>query len=220
MENVDLTAVDAVLLDMDGTLVNSDAAVERSWHRWAEEFAVDPGTVMAIAHGSPAERTVRRVRPDLDAAGAKAAAARQLQFEYEDLADVTAAPGAHRLLTVLAQLGIAWAVVTSADARLARLRLEAAAIRPPVLVTVEDVTAGKPDPEGYLRAARLLGVPPTRCLVVEDAEPGIRAGHGAGMPVATLRELPGDLPLRDLADLADRFTHLRRNAKEGMAPLS
>ena len=176
MEHVDLTAVDAVLLDMDGTLVNSDAAVERSWHRWAEEFAVDPGTVMAIAHGSPAERTVRRVRPDLDAAGAKAAAARQLQFEYEDLADVTAAPGAHRLLTVLAQLGIAWAVVTSADVRLAQLRLDAAAIRPPVLVTVE------------------------------DAEPGIRAGRGAGMPVATLRELPGDLPLRDLADLAERFT--------------
>jgi sugar-phosphatase len=212
---VDLTVVDAVLLDMDGTLVNSDAAVERSWHRWAEEFAVDPAAVMAIAHGSPAERTVRRVRPDLDAAGTRAAAARQLQLEYEDLADVTATPGAHRLLTVLTQLGIAWAVVTSADARLAQLRLGAAAIRPPVLVTVEDVTAGKPDPEGYLRAARLLGVPPARCLVVEDAEPGIFAGRGAGMPVATLRELQGDLPLRDLADLAERFTHRSGMPRQG-----
>jgi mannitol-1-/sugar-/sorbitol-6-phosphatase len=218
MEHVDLTAVDAVLLDMDGTLVDSDAAVERSWHRWADEFAVDPAEVLAIANGSPAETTVRRVCPGLDAAGARAAAGRQLQFEYEDLADVTATPGAHRLLSVLDRLGIAWAVVTSADARLARLRLGAAAIRPPVLVTFEDVTAGKPDPEGYSRAARLLGVPPARCLVVEDAEPGIRAGHDAGMPVAALRGLPGDLTIRDLAELAERFTRRHPGAREGIAP--
>jgi sugar-phosphatase len=209
MEHVDLAAIDAVLLDMDGTLVNSDGAVERSWRRWSREFAVDPARVLAIAHGSPAVRTVQRVRPDLDPAAAAVAAGRQLQFEYEDLADVAAMPGAHRLLAVLDRLRISWAVVTSADVRLAQLRLRAAGIAPPVLVTFEDVKAGKPDPEGYLLAARLLAVRPESCLVVEDAEPGIRAGHSAGMRVATLRGLPGDLPLHDLAELAGQFAAAR-----------
>lgn len=206
---VDLTAIDALLLDMDGTLVDSDAAVERSWRRWAQEFAIDPARLLAIAHGSPAVRTVRRLRPDLDAAGAAAAAGRQLQFEYEDLADVTATRGAHQLLAVLDQMHISWAVVTSADARLAHLRLNAAGIRPPTLVTVDDVVAGKPDPEGYLHAAQLLKVIPPRCLVVEDAQPGIQAGQAAGMWVATLRGLPGDLLLRDLTDLAERLSRSR-----------
>jgi sugar-phosphatase len=212
MNHTDLAAIDAVLLDMDGTLVNSDGAVERSWRRWSREFAVDPARVLAIAPGNPVARTVQRIRPDLDPAAAAMAAGRQLQFEYEDLADVTAMSGAHRLLAVLDRLHLPWAVVTSADVRLAHLRLRAAGITPPVLITSEDVKVGKPDPEGYLLAARLLAVTPESCLVVEDAEPGIRAGHAAGMRVATLRGLrglPGDLPLRNLAELAGRFASAR-----------
>ena len=65
---MNLADVQAVLLDMDGTLVDSDAAVERAWRTWAGEYRTDPGRVLAIAHGSPAERTVRRVRPDLSGA--------------------------------------------------------------------------------------------------------------------------------------------------------
>jgi len=72
-------------------------------------------------------------------------------------------------------------------------------------VTAEDVSAGKPDPEGYLRAAELLGVDPARCLVVEDAEAGVLAGRAAGARVAALKGLPADLTVADLADLADRL---------------
>ncbi|WP_206066524.1 HAD-IA family hydrolase [Nonomuraea composti] len=199
----DLTAIRAVLLDMDGTLVDSDASVERAWTLWAKEYDVDLGAVLAVAHGSPAARTIRRLLPGLDDEEVAAATRRQHALQYEDLADVTAAPGAHPLLATLARLGLPWAVVTSADGRLARARLRAAAIDAPLLLTIDDVRAGKPDPEGYLEAARRLGVAPSACLVVEDSEPGLAAGRAAGMPVAALRGLPGDLSLPDLNRLAD-----------------
>jgi sugar-phosphatase len=193
----------AVLLDMDGTLVDSDAAVERAWTTWAGEHGVDPAAVIAIAHGSPADRTVAVLLPGLDEDGVARAAARQLALQYTDLADVVAMPGAHRLVEVLERRALPWAVVTSADRRLARARLAIAGIAPPVLVTVEDVTEGKPDPEGYLAAATALAVPPARCLVVEDSEPGLTAGRAAGARTAALRGLGGDLRLDDLGQLAD-----------------
>jgi len=200
--DLDLSVVDAVLLDMDGTLVDSDAAVERAWTVWANEYGVEPAAAIAIAHGSPAERTVRHLRPELDAGAIAISAARQLELQYDDLSDVTPTPGAHELLAVLARLGIPWAVVTSADVRLAKARLGAAGITAPLLITFEDVTAGKPHPQGYLLAAEALGVAPGRCLVVEDAEPGLDAGRAAGAMTAALKDLVGDLCLDDLGQLA------------------
>jgi sugar-phosphatase len=200
---VDLSHIAAVLFDMDGTLVDSDAAVERAWRVWSAEQGVDPAAALAIAHGSPADRTVRRLLPALDDAGVAAAAARQLELQYDDLTDVVPTPGAHELLATLGRLRLPWAVVTSADLRLAKARLGAAGIVPPVLVTVEDVTAGKPHPEGYLRAAELLGVPPARCLVVEDAEVGLAAGRAAGAATAALKGLDGDVRLPGLGRLAE-----------------
>jgi sugar-phosphatase len=199
---VDLTHVRAVLLDMDGTLVESDAAVERAWRVWARQYGLAEEDALTLAHGRPAESTARLLLPGLDDDAVLLAAQRQLSLQYDDLSDVSATPGAHELLGVLADRQLPWAVVTSADVPLARARLGAAGIDPPVLVTVEDVTAGKPDPEGYLLAARRLGVPPEECLVVEDSAPGIDAGRAAGMTVAALRGLAADVPLEDLGRLA------------------
>lgn len=200
------TDVAAVLLDMDGTLVDSDAAVERAWTAWAAEYGIDPGPVLAIAHGVPAQATVRRLLPDLDDAGVAASAARQLALQYDDLAGVTALAGAYDLIDVLARRELPWAVVTNADDRLARARLGAAGIVPPVLVTADDVGRGKPDPEGYLTAAGRLGVAAARCLVVEDSSAGLAAGRAAGMRTAGLRGLDADVRLADLAHLA-RLLH-------------
>ena len=197
-----LSRIEAVLLDMDGTIVDSHAAVERAWTVWAGEYGVGAREAIAIAHGSPAEVTIRRLLPGLDPQAVAASAARQLELQYDDLSDVAALPGTTELLEVLGRRRLAWAVVTSADRRLARVRLEAAGIAPPALVTVEDVTAGKPDPECYLRAAEVLGVAPDRCLVVEDAEPGVISGKAAGMAVAALSGLDGDIQLSDLGQLA------------------
>ena len=199
---MELSQVRAVLLDMDGTLVDSDAAVERAWRTWAREYHVDRGpAVPLIAHGMPALGNVRRLRPDLSGDEAAAAARRQLALQYDDVSDVTAAPGARELLGELDRRGLPWAVVTSADPTLARVRLAAARIRPALLVTADDVQAGKPDPEGYLLAARKLGADPRRCLVVEDAEAGVRAGRAAGATVAALKGVPADIQIADLYQL-------------------
>ena len=203
---MDLQNVDAVLLDMDGTLVDSDAAVERAW---AAEYGIDLATALAIAHGSPADDTVRRLRPDLDEEAISVSTKRQLALQYDDLADLAPGQGAFELLTALDRLCLPWAVVTSADARLAAARLNAVAITAPVLITRDDVTVGKPDPTGYRLAAELLGVDPARCLVVEDAEPGVAAGHAAGSMVASLKGVTGDLPIDDLAQLAHLLTDAR-----------
>ncbi|MBG0828247.1 HAD-IA family hydrolase [Planomonospora sp. ID67723] len=198
---MDLRRVEAVLLDMDGTLVDSDASVERAWITWAGEYGVDARTVLALAHGSPAASTVRRLLPGLGEDGVAEAARRQHALQYDDPSDV-AATGAHGLLAELDRLGLPWAVVTSADGRLAEARLRRAGIDPPLLLTIDDVRAGKPDPEGYRRAADLLGADPAACLVVEDSEPGLAAGRAAGMLTAALRGLDGDLRLLDLGQLA------------------
>ncbi|GAB2668404.1 HAD-IA family hydrolase [Kribbella swartbergensis] len=203
---MEIRDIRAVLFDMDGTLVDSDAAVERAWTVWAREYDVPIADVLAIAHGSPAESTVDRMRSDLSAEKRAAAADRQLQLQYDDLSDVVATPGAHEVLSVLEKLGLPWAVVTSADNRLAKARLGAVGIEPRILVTVEDITHGKPDPEGYLRATELVGVPPRRCLVVEDAGVGLAAGHAAGAVTAGLKGLAADIELNDLHQLAELFT--------------
>ena len=129
------------------------------------------------------------------------AAQRNLDLQYDDVADVTAAPGARELLGDLDRLGLPWAVVTSADPTLAKVRLAAAGIRPMLVVTSEDVPAGKPDPEGYLQAARRLAADPRRCLVVEDAEAGVAAGRAAGAMVAALKGVPADIQIDDLHQL-------------------
>ncbi len=192
----------AVLLDMDGTLVESHAAVERAWTAWCSEYGVDPADAWPVVHGAPADRSVRILRPDLDDAAVAEAAARQLALQYDDLSDVVAAPGAHELLAVLDRTGLPWAVVTSADRALSAARLGAAGIDPPVLVTRDDVSEGKPAPDPYLLAARLLGVDPSACLVVEDADAGADSGRAAGMLVAGLAGIAADVAVRTLADVA------------------
>lgn len=89
-----------------------------------------------------------------------------------------------------------WAAVTSGGRELMSARLAAAGLPvPDVLVTAEDVDVGKPDPAGYLLAARRLGADPAECIVVEDAPAGLEAGRRAGcrvIAVATSHS-PGQL---------------------------
>jgi sugar-phosphatase len=159
--------------------------------------------VLAVAHGQPSERTISRMLPELAPAKVAEAAARLLALECDDLADIAPTVGVDRLMAVLERRALPWAVFTTASRRLARARLSAAGIEPPVLVTADDVTANKPDPEGYLRAARGVGVEPSRCLVVEDTEPGLAAGRAAGAVTAALKGLDGDIRVADLGELAD-----------------
>lgn len=191
----------AVLFDMDGTLIESHDNVERAWTTWSLARGLDPAQVLAHAHGLPAEATVARWMPDSDDDALAAAAAEQLALQYDDVRGIRAIDGAVELLAFLDETSIPWAVHTSADVRLARVRLEAAGITPPVLVTRDQLERGKPAPDGYLIAAQRLGVEPSDCIVVEDTSVGIESGRAAGMQTVGVRGAKGDLPVRSIADL-------------------
>lgn len=176
------TALQAVLLDMDGTLVNSDAAVSRVWRRWAARHGLDGDAVLEVVHGRQGQATMAALLPERPVAENLAENARMLAEEAADLDGVVPVPGADGFTESLA--GLPHALVTSADATLARARMAAAGLTmPPVTVTAESVSASKPDPEGFLKAAAELGYGPRECVVLEDSEAGIAAGVAAGMRV-------------------------------------
>ncbi|MEU8924472.1 HAD-IA family hydrolase [Kitasatospora sp. NPDC048545] len=172
----------ALLLDMDGTLVDSDAVVERCWGRWAERHGLDPAEVLAVAHGRQGHATMAVLLPDRPVEVNLADNARMLDEERADTEGVIPVPGAAAFLASLA--GHPHALVTSADEPLARVRMDAAALPlPPVLVTAESVGAGKPDPEGFLKGAAAVGFTPADCLAFEDSGAGIAAAKAAGLRV-------------------------------------
>jgi len=168
---------DAVLFDLDGVLVDSLDQIEEQLRAWVTEHGLDADAVVAASPGRTNAELVAEVAPHLDAA---AEDARLEAREVAAAGRLRACPGARELLDLLPRS--AWAVVTSGARPVALARLAAAGIVVPrVLVAAGDVSVGKPDPQGYRLAARLLGVPPERCVVVEDAVAGLRAAAAAGM---------------------------------------
>jgi sugar-phosphatase len=193
----------AVLFDMDGTLVDSDAIVTRVWTDWSRRNGADLASVLRVTPGRPARDSLRDLAPWLSEDERHREADALLEIERSDLSGVVATKGALDLVARLRDWAVPYAVVTSADRPLALARLGAAGIEPPeVLITSSETVRGKPDPEGYLAAAERLGVPTRDTLVVEDAVAGVLAGKAAGSLVAALRGIPGaDLDIADLAEL-------------------
>lgn len=171
----------AILFDLDGVLVDSTVIVERHWHRWAARNGLQGEHILANAHGRRTMDTLRAVASHL-----------HLDLEQEttlieksaaeDTEGLLAIPGAAELLLALPDHS--WAVVTSGSRLLATTRLRAVDLPlPQIFITAEQVSLGKPHPEGYLKAAALLGLEPRDCLVIEDAPAGIQAAHAAGSRV-------------------------------------
>jgi mannitol-1-/sugar-/sorbitol-6-phosphatase len=169
----------AILFDLDGVLVDSTRQVDREWREWAARKGVDGDAVMAIAHGVRTIEVIRRVAPHLDV---EAEAAAIENHEAQDQTGVVVMPGAIELVrSIPAQR---WGVVTSGSRLLAQNRLRYCGLPvPEVLVTSDDVTHGKPDPEPYLKGAQGLGFRPSDCLVIEDAPAGIQSARAGGMTV-------------------------------------
>jgi mannitol-1-/sugar-/sorbitol-6-phosphatase len=169
--------VDALLIDMDGTLVDSTAVVERVWSEWANRHGLNAEEVIHAAHGVPSRQTMRRFVGD--SVDIEAEAEALARTEVLDVAGVRAVPGAVEFIASLPP--DRWALVTSAGRDLAGRRMAAIGLQlPAVCITADEVAIGKPDPECYRAAARALRVDPRQCLVLEDAPAGLTAGHAAG----------------------------------------
>lgn len=193
---------DAVIFDMDGTLIDSTPAVARAWTTWAEEHDLT-AEQLAGHHGMPSARVVAKLLPDHQH---ESAIARINALEIDDVHDIVVLPGA---ADALAALRLAKnAIATSCTMPLARARIAAAELAAPsVLVTADQVEHGKPAPDPFLLAAERLGVDPRRCLVVEDAPAGLTAAAAAGcyrLAVITTTpedELEADGIVRNLGDV-------------------
>lgn len=174
---------DAFLFDMDGTLLDSAAVVERVWGRWCTRHGFDPSVFIPTIHGV---RAIDVITPlALPGVDPRAEANAIQDEELEDVEGIKAVPGAIAFLNTLPRSR--WAIVTSAPVDLAHRRMKAAGIPfPDVMISGEDVTDGKPNPACYLLGAKRLGFDAGQCLVFEDAVAGVLAAEGAGADVAVI----------------------------------
>ncbi|MEO8242198.1 MAG: HAD family phosphatase [bacterium] len=182
---------DALLFDLDGTLVDTESLAVTSGH--AAFVAVGHPVRIEFLHGlvgmdgPSSAKIILEHRPAvnidaLDAAWRTGFAAAMAQ-------GLTLKPGVTELLAQA--LHLPRALVTSsrrADAhkKLGMVGLERSFAQ---VVTVDDVTRAKPHPDPYLLAASLLGVAPSRCLVFEDSEAGAEAAHSAGCVVVQVPDV-------------------------------
>lgn len=194
-----------LLLDMDGTLIDSGPSVERAWGTMLREYGADAEFGHAM-HGRPARQIIAELLPHLDEGQVAAAHARIEELEIADVAQIVTLPGTQRLLAELdaaaAQLGRAtWTIVTSCTMPLFEARWARTGLPTPAgLVTADQVTRGKPDPEPYLLGARRLGAEPGRALVIEDSVGGLRSGTDAGARTIAVTSTTPASVLTPLAD--------------------
>ena len=194
----------AILFDLDGVLVDSAECVERAWRGWSAQHGLNAEDVIAIAHGRRTIETVRAVAPHLDVLNEVTTLELQEGMTSEGIYEIE---GARDLIARLP--GNRWAIVTSGTRAIASFRLNLVGIPVPrVMVCADEISHGKPHPEGYLTAASHLGLKPEECVVIEDTPPGIEAAHAGGMRVIAVAATypPGDLVSADavverLADL-------------------
>lgn len=223
-------ALAAVLLDLDGTLVDTAAA----WHRAYGEVAAAHGRTLptgwwarAAGRGMAASTEVLGVDPEREPDRAAALAA---ELSTRGAAALAATPplwrwrpGAAALVAELTRTGPPYAVVTAVTEPVAGPLLAALGLRPDAVVTGDAVARGKPAPEPYLRAAAALGVAPTSCLVVEDSPTGVAAAaaagiavlavpHGGDVPPGPGREIRATLVGLGVADLRELHARLRSDA--------
>ncbi|HWE09385.1 MAG TPA: HAD-IA family hydrolase [Solirubrobacteraceae bacterium] len=193
-----------LLVDLDGTLVDSTAPVHRAWSHFAARHGLDAEHVHRFAQGRPSRESVRLLVPGANHAAEAEALERA---ELGDVDGIVALPGAAELLSG----GWRLAVVTSCSRALAHMRLRAAGLPiPTALVSADDVERGKPDPTCYLLGAARLGVDPAGCVVLEDAPAGISAGRAAGARVLAVRTTHADHDLGDADLIVDDLSQIGR----------
>ena len=167
---------EAILLEVDGVLLDTAAGTRAAWRWWAGHLGLDAEVVAAATWGVPERAAVQQLQPgrDLDA---DLAAIRERRWLL--LRTARRVRGAVSMVRSLPPSR--WAIATSStaeqlDARLRRLRLEP----PAVVVTADDLAPGRPSPAAHLAAAARLAVDPGACLAFESSPAGIAAARAAG----------------------------------------
>ena len=178
----------AVLWDMDGTLADSEPLHQRTLEAVLASLGVTPSADLFESTVGLAERDVHAycvARYGLAIDAPDWIAFRNAAYGRE-AATLQARPGALDVLSSLAALGVRQAVVSNSSREVLDISLRALQVQSMLTCTVSrtDVQRGKPDPEPYLTAARLLGVDPDNAVVVEDSPLGAASGVAAGMTVA------------------------------------
>lgn len=171
----------ACLFDLDGTLIRSTSHFDEVWIRWAGLHGIDPAPILASHHGRRMEDTIRHVTgPRFDAPESMAEQIGLIiAMAATHLDKLAIIDGAKEFLHSLPK--DRWALVTSNHLFLVKSWLAFLDMPlPDVIITADDVSRGKPDPEGYLKASATLGFAPQDCLVFEDAPAGIEAARSAG----------------------------------------
>jgi beta-phosphoglucomutase len=209
----------AVLWDMDGTLIDS---AEYHWLAWRDTLEQEGYTLtfehFTFSFGQRNDAILRRYFGESISlanveriGGAKEAAYREMVRSR----GIAALPGVREWLHRLAATGWRHAVASSAPPTNIEVILDVLGVRDyfQAYVSAEDVRHGKPAPDVFLFAAERLGVPPSRCVVVEDAPAGVEAGRRGGMRtigIASMnRVLDADIVVSSLDQLAqDAFDKL------------
>lgn len=200
---------EAIIFDLDGTLVDSAVCIEKVWKSWAAENSIDYKEIEAVFTGRTTLETMQLVAPQIASKELADAFALRESKETEGLKQIK---GAKALLDTLPK-GL-WAIATSGSRVLATSRIQASGLTlPQVLVTSDDVTKGKPNPEPFIKAANLLDVKPENCLVFEDSNAGIQAALAAGAKVIGINaddSLPIEANLNDLTGIRVKHSPERK----------
>ena len=200
--------IEAVVFDMDGVLVDTehlwDEVREALTEEWGGRYTPEAQEAMMGMSSPEWSRYLHEVvglREPPEVINAEVV--RRMLERYE--MDLPVVPGAVEAVRRLAAAGYRLAVASSSnreliDAVLRRLELTSVF---DVTVSSEEVARGKPAPDVYLETARRLGVPPGRCVAIEDSASGIRAAHSAGMRVIAYpnRHYPPAAEVLGLADV-------------------
>ena len=191
----------AILFDLDGTLVDSAAAVERSWRKLGDRLDMPWDQLESWIHGIPVRQVLAQIRPDLPAEEVEELREFMIDSESTDTGDVVPLPGT---LAALDQLPTnRWAIVTSGPRRLAHARIRAAGLPlPRYLITADDVAKGKPEPDPFLAGARIVGHPAARCLAFEDSHAGVASARAAGVPVIGISSAHSELDVPTVPNLS------------------
>lgn len=213
----------AVLFDMDGTLVDT----ERLWWEAVEQVAGRPLSEADQPEvlGRPVEHTAAWLAAPTGRTEADLAAELHREFAARVRTGIVPRPGALDLLDALAAAGVPTALVTASPRAVADVVLDAlGAGRFAVSVTADDTDRTKPAPDPYLAACRALGVDPASCVAVEDTETGVASAEAAGCAVLAVPSLApiGAAPGRTVRDSLVGVTpeQLRRMTAPGLRVMS